>query len=68
MGYKDNKTWNNFIYNWNSIIVLLNLNRGVVLVHKDINLTKRDYAMYFIGVGMGICLTLFILSLIALIN
>jgi len=34
----------------------------------NIQLTKRDYAMYFLGVGVGICLTLLILSLIALIN
>lgn len=66
MGYKNNKTWNNVINNWIRFIDIFNFNRGIVLVYKNISLTKKDYAMYFIGVGMGICITLLILSLIAL--
>jgi len=68
MGYKDYKIRNSFVYYWIRFVNLFNINRGIVLVYENISLTKREYAMYFIGIGMGVCLTLLILSIIALIN
>jgi len=68
MGYTIIKDWNYFICYWYSNINLVNIKWRNILVDKNISLSKREYAMYFIGVGMGICLTLLVFSLILLVK